>query len=431
VCPSQKQCNEDIRYKFSVPQLSPAAAAAAATAAVAVFWSKDKLLRRSRLLGIRDSSKRYTSYRRSRTTSGCSSSGISTTSSSYRSDGFSSGVSDASRSSRVSTASTVARFRRAISSYSVRTSRNVSFSHTTDSNTTGTDSEDDGTARSWRYSSSASAATTTPSTAAGATTHGTALHCCYEDEMMASSVASGSMCGSPTAEAARHFRLQRSGFLITGPSTAADGSSSGAGSSVIIVAPSKTELRRYLEVVAVVLVIAHALYQVLFVICLHSCHCANQSALLLCACVLCSVLFALRCVSAMVHVPEGAARNAEENMAALRSGLQGGNETVESETAISTLLFIAAFASGKLTGNSSSIKQKWSSNGGATTVTNGQGNGQDKSRAREKVEQISEVLHEFRERLCSSCTGFSLKRRRSGSNSSSPSNSNSGSSKQI
>eukprot|EP00953_Heterococcus_sp_UTEX-ZZ885_P005545 3453-Heterococcus_DN1.PRE.2 len=86
-----KQCNEDIRFKFSVPQLSPAAAAAAATAAVAVFWSKDKLLRRSRLLGSRNSSKRYTSYRRSRTTSGCSSSGISTTSSSYRSDGFSSG----------------------------------------------------------------------------------------------------------------------------------------------------------------------------------------------------------------------------------------------------------------------------------------------------------------------------------------------------
>eukprot|EP00953_Heterococcus_sp_UTEX-ZZ885_P005543 3452-Heterococcus_DN1.PRE.2 len=136
VCPSQKQCKEDIRFKFSVPQLSPAAAAAAATAAVAVFWSKDKLLRRSRLLGSRNSSKRYTSYRRSRTTSGCSSSGISTTSSSYRSDGFSSGVSDASRSSRVSTASTVARFRRAISSYSSTTSRNVSFSHTTGSSTT-------------------------------------------------------------------------------------------------------------------------------------------------------------------------------------------------------------------------------------------------------------------------------------------------------
>jgi hypothetical protein len=133
----------------------------------------------------------------------------------------------------------------------------------------------------------------------------------------------------------------------------------------------------------------------------------------------------------MGHVPEGAARNAEQNMAALRSGLQGGNETIETETAISTLLFIAAFASGKLTGNSSSIKQKWSSNGCTTAVSNGQGNGQDKSRAREKVEQISEVLHEFRERLCSSCTGFSLKRRRSGSNSSTPSNSNSGSSKQI
>jgi hypothetical protein len=243
VCPSQKQCNEDIRFKFSVPQLSPAAAAAAATAAVAVFWSKDKLLRRSRLLGSRNSSKRYTSYRRSRTTSGCSSSGISTTSSSYRSDGFSSGVSDASRSSRVSTASTVARFRRAISSYSSRTSRNVSFSHTTGSSTTGTDSEDDSVARSRRYSSSASAASTATTATAGATHGGTALHCCYEDEMMASSVASGSMCGSPTAEAARHFRLQRSGFLVTGSSTA-DGSSSGAG-SVIVVAPSKTELRRY------------------------------------------------------------------------------------------------------------------------------------------------------------------------------------------
>jgi hypothetical protein len=128
----------------------------------------------------------------------------------------------------------------------------------------------------------------------------------------------------------------------------------------------------------------------------------------------------------MVHVPEGAARNAEENMAALRGGLQGGNETVETETAISTLLFVAAFASGKLTaaaGSGSSIKLKWSSSNGCTTAVNGQTNGQDKSR-------ISEVLHEFRDRLCSSCTGFSLKRRRSGSNSSTPSNSSS-SSKQI
>jgi hypothetical protein len=240
VCPSQKQCNEDIRFKFSVPQLSPAAAAAAATAAVAGFWSKDKLLRRSRLLGSRSSSKRYTSYRRSRTNTGCSSSGISTTSSSYRSDGFGSGASDTSRTSRVSTASTVARFRRAISSYSSRTSRNVSFSYN-GSSTTGTDSESDSCSRSRRYSSSA---VSTTAAAAAAGHSGTALHCCYEDEMMAtsSSVASGSICSSPTAEAARHFRLQRSGFLVSGSGTA-DGT--GAAESVIVVAPSKTELRRY------------------------------------------------------------------------------------------------------------------------------------------------------------------------------------------